>query len=363
MRGYTVSVQTPPLRIIHADDPVKEIWSMLNYFESEYNAKHYLEGKFGSSIDELLETAKSLALTMRAAREYYEAAENVTVLTRPLLLFYGMTALSKVLFTATHAKKSPSKRHGLQEVEGWNGVFSEFSVRTLKDGTFPQFHGCFDKQNMDNLEFSLKELFSLIPEAKVGFETVYKEKSRALKILRARDGIQIVDSELDKYVDLESRISEIPGIHERYMKSYQRFENKLILFCRDREPKDPAVRAVSGEEYLILPINKQARNITLPEMSAHFLIMYLLGMLSRYPLKEWGEVIQGEESGEIYIVQKFLEVTRRKFPNLILNELHNRNFIFVSPKIETGSEELNREQLEEIYDYVSRRFANELRGM
>lgn len=356
-----MSYQTKPLRIIRTEDPVKEIWSMLTYFESEHNAKQYLKKKFGPSVEELIVTAKNLAFTMKTAREYYEAAESVTLLTRPLLLFYGMTALSKVLFTATHAKKSPSRGHGLQEIEGWTGDFSEFSVRVLKDGTFPQFHGCFDKETMENTEFSLKELFSLIPEVKVSFETVYNEKSRALKILRVRHGIHIVDSELQKYGDLENIISEIPKIHERYHKQYQKFEDKIFLWCTNHKAEDPAIRAVSGEEYLVLPLKKHTKNIAVPEMSAHFLVMYLLGMLSRYHLKEWGEVIKGEKSGEIYIVQKFLESTKRKFPNLILNELQDRNFIFISPKVET-EKRLDEDQLDEISEYVSRKIAEDIRG-
>lgn len=334
---------------------------MLSYFESEHNSRQYLNKKFGPSIEKPIETAKNLAFTMRAAREYYEAAESVTTLTHPLLLFYGMTALSKVLFTATHAKESPSRGHGLHEIEEWTGAFSEFSVRIQKDGTFPQFHGCFDKETLENTEFSLKELLSLIPEVKVGFETVYDEKSRALKIIRVRHGIAIVDSELQKYRDLANLISQIPKIHGRYHKEYQELQDRICLWSVNHEAEDPVVRAVSGEEYLVLPLRKHTRIIALPQMSTHFLIMYLLGMLSRYHLKEWSEIIKGEETGEIYMVQKFLEVTKRKFPNLILNELRDCDFVFISPKVEIEAErELNDEQKEEIYEYISHRIADEV---
>jgi len=352
------------LRIIRTDNPVGEIWSMLSYFESEYNAKKYLKEKSGSSIENLTEAANDLAFTMRAAKEYYEAAESVTILTHPLLLFYGMTALSKALFIATHMKRSPSRSHGLQEVAGWSGAFSEFSVKIHKDGTFPQFHGCFDKETLEDAEFSLKELFSLIPEVKVCFETVYDEKSRALRIMRVRYGINIVDSELQRYVDLDSLINQIPKIHERYSKEYQKFEDRIHLWCVNHEAEDCTIRAISGEEYLVLPLKKHTKNITLPEMSNHYLTAYLLGMLSRYHLKEWGEIIKGEESGEIYMIQKFLEITKRKFPNLILNEFRDRDFVFISPKVGIKTEKgLNDEQLEDIYDYVNRRIARDLRGI
>lgn len=348
-----MSAAIKPVRIIHTDNPVREIWSMLSYFESERNVEEYLKKRF-STCDEFPEVKKSLASTMKAAKEYYTAAESVTILTRPLLLFYGMTALSKVVFMATHGKPSPSTSHGL-DTEDESSPFQDYSARVTHDGTFPQFHGCISKQNLRDTVFSTKELLSLIPEIKINYETVYDQKSNALKIERQSHGIAIVDSELEKYGDLDI-ISKIPKLHERYAKTIQVFGDRAILFCVNHEAEDPVVRAISGEEYLVLPLIKQSRTIALPEMSTHFMIMYLLGMLSRYPLRQWLEIVGGEESGDIYIIQKFLEVTTRKFPNLILSELHDRNFLFTSPVVET-KRDLTKD---EIYEYVSKRMGDEL---
>ena len=91
-------------------------------------------------------------------------------------------------------------------------------------------------------------------------------------------------------------------------------------------------------------------------------VLYLLGMISRYRPKEWGEIIEGEKSGEIYIIQKFLETVTRKFPNLILNKLWNRDFVFVTPRLER-EKRLDKDELERIYDFVSNKRDNELRGM
>ena len=352
------------LRVDHAEAPVKEIWSRLSLFESEYNSKEFLR-RFGLTDDDLSNVARSLAFTMRTAREYYEAADQVTILTHPLLVFYGMTALAKTLFISTHGKKSPSTRHGLQKIKEWSGTFAELSVSIPKEGTFPQFHGCYSKQDLYKMIFSIKELMSLVPEIKVEFETVYNEKSQALRILRNPDGVHVVDSELSSYVDLANRIFTIPGVNETYMPHAQEIGNKLILYYSRINPQaeDPVIRAVSGEEYLVLPLKRDESNVSVPELSAHFLIMYLLGMLSRYQPEEWGEIIKGEETGEIYIVRKFLETTTRKFPNLVLNELRNRNFVFLSPGIETPTKKrLDEDQLSDIYDYVSRKLAEELRG-
>jgi len=332
-------------RIVHSETPVEEIWSRLSYFESEHNARKFLE-KFPLSNNVLNDISESLAFTMRAAREYYESADRVSLLTRPLIIFYGMTNLSKVLFMSTHGRKSLSKGHGLTTPKP--EVFEELSTEVRKDGTFPQFHSCYSEEKLCGMKFRMKELLSLVPEVKVEYETVYDTKSQALKISRIQHGIRIVDTEIEKYGNLAA---SLPSFFPQIIQ-VQSFQSTVVIFSSQ---DIPTIRAVSGEEYLVLPLNKHNKNVFLPEMSVHFLIMYLLGMISRYYPKEWGEIIKGEESGEIYIIQKFLETTTRKFPNLILNKLRNRDFIFVSPQLETGKA-LNREQMEEIYRFVSKKW-------
>ncbi len=306
------------------------MWSRLSYFETEYNARQFLKKKFTLPDEDLIDTARSLAFTMKTAKEYFESADRVSLLTRPLLLFYGMTALSKVLFMATHGIKSPSKGHGLETPK--LEAFKDLSTSVRKEGTFPQFHSCYSKEKLFRRKFRMKELLSLVPEIKVEYETVYDEKSRALKILRIQNRIYLVDSEIEKYknlaTDLKGFSPEITPIGK----------TEIGICILSSATKIPSIRAVSGEKYLVLPLRRHNQNLFLPEMSVHFLIMYLLGMISRYRPKEWGETIEGEKSGEIYIIQKFLETVTRKFPNLILNKLCNQNFVFMSPQLEREKE-------------------------
>jgi len=209
----------------------------------------------------------------------------------------------------------------------------------------------------------MKESLSLVPEIKAEYETVYNEKSRALKIQKKIDSlglpyIRVIDSEIDRYGNLSEDLKNFfPEI-----KYVQVIGNGLTLIPPSEIDRiyQCATRAVSGEEYLVLPIIKNSKNIFLPEMSVHFLIMYLLGMIARYHPETWGNIIKGEESGEIYIIKKFLDTTTRKFPNLILNRLTNRNFVFVSPQLET-EKRLEYDQLEEITEHVKRRIGEELR--
>lgn len=333
-------------KIVRSENPIREMWSRLSYFETELNAREFLK-KFNLSNDDLIDTARSLAFTMRTAGEYYESADRVSLLTQPLLIFYGMTALSKILFMSTYGKKSPSKAHGLEQPKPED--FASISTRVQKDGTFPQFHHCYCKDKIFMRKFTMKELLSLVPEVKVEYETVYKEKNRVFKTLNTKYGLRIVDAEIEKYGNLAK---DLPSYFPTIATARQVRDDFLIRSSENL----PMTRALSGEEYLILPLKRQDKPLFLPEMTVHFLIMYLLGMVSRYHLKEWGETVEGEKSGEIYIVQKFLETTIRKFPNLILNKLRNQDFIFVSPQLET-KKELDEEQMERVFQYGERKRA------
>jgi len=199
----------------------------------------------------------------------------------------------------------------------------------------------------------MKELLSLVPEIKAEYETVYREKSRALRILKRQQRIHIVDSEIEEY---ENLATDLNGFFPE-IRNIQETKSGILLFAEEI----PLMRAVSGEEYLVMPLRRHNQNLFLPEMSVQFLIMYLLGMISRYRPKEWGEVIEGEKSGEIYIIPKFLETITRKFPNLILNKLWNRIFVFVSPQFEE-ERQLGRDEMEQISRFVNQKMFDALRG-
>lgn len=127
--------------IVHSETPVKEIWSRLGYFENEHNAKEFLEKKNENLTDEqLTDVAQSLSFSMQSAREYYQSATSVSLLTKPLLFFYGMVALSKALFIAKYMKKSPSTGHGLESPkDDFERDFSNISTTVKKTALFRNF--------------------------------------------------------------------------------------------------------------------------------------------------------------------------------------------------------------------------------
>ena len=83
-----------------------------------------------------------------------------------------------------------------------------------------------------------------------------------------------------------------------------------------------------GEEFLVSSLSVGENFIYLSQISVHFLILYLLSMLSRYYVNIWQSENSSDEDRYFYIIEKFLDISERKFPNLILNEILNKEIIF-----------------------------------
>jgi hypothetical protein len=351
--------------IVYSETPVKEIWSRLGYFENEHNAKEFLSEKNKSlsqelTQEQLTDISQRLSFSMQSAKEYYQSATFVTLLTKPLLIFYGMVALSKVLFIATYMKKSPSRGHGLESPKDDFGAgFCNISTTVEKDGTFPQFHCCYDKRTLCGMEFTLNELLSVVPEVKVEYETVFRKKSNSIEMQKSEYYYNVVDDDgLEKYDNFYKRLSKL-GIGLGFVSEDSQVSGKTFPL-HDFPDNLAKIRSLSGKEFLQFSLTKHDSELNLPEMSAHYLIMYLLGMASRYYPKEWGEITEGKASGDIYVIKKFLEVTERKFPNLILNSLRNREFVFVSPQLDE-EQELSYNQLDRISRYVEEQLNEKMR--
>jgi hypothetical protein len=88
----------------------------------------------------------------------------------------------------------------------------------------------------------------------------------------------------------------------------QILDGRPILLCLNRDAFDPTYRALSGEEFIALPLMKQGRDVALPEMSVHFILMFLLSNLVSASARNSGlsslstrsYIVLGEHMGQGY---------------------------------------------------------------
>jgi hypothetical protein len=62
-----------------------------------------------------------------------------------------------------------------------------------------------------------------------------------------------------------------------------------------------------------------------------YIAMFILSNCVRYKQDLWGEVVQGRETGILGLIDLFLEVSKRRFPNFILDHLFGEHFGYGTP--------------------------------
>jgi hypothetical protein len=355
----------PVIHRIRTEQPYRKMWDMFSLFENEESARSILEtryqvqGREDPVRDAYLATPKMI-FNIKQAREYYRSAEQCETLTKPLLLYYGMVSLAKALIL-TKDPQYPSTtsvlKHGLttRKLKRDDYQFIRDDVKVQKEGLFQTLHDFLLGVSLKNQDkYAMKDMLAAIPDIKSMYERLYGPTSTSnLQIEKSQShhhpSLQQSDTENDiryflwkcdrsilqgsektkeEAIDLltlnidSDRFScleqvDPPGkLHLlRRLKHHQSEEHPLIFYD------------LMGEPYLFLP---RLTHYQIPEMSIHFLIMFVLGMLCRYETERWGELILTFSSQDLVIINEFLSISMRKFPNLVLNSLFQETFYFYS---------------------------------
>ena len=96
--------------------------------------------------------------------------------------------------------------------------------------------------------------------------------------------------------------------------------------------KDIKMISFSGQPYLQAGIIKNGQLITLPPLFNMYAALFIMGSLCRYHPEKWGPFVLNDETGERLLFEKFLYLSRRILPNIVLNLLNNDNVVYVTQK-------------------------------
>ena len=78
-----------------------------------------------------------------------------------------------------------------------------------------------------------------------------------------------------------------------------------------------------------------------PAATQHFLLMFKLSSVARYYPLEWKRCIEGTTSGDVYIINQFVQISKRDFPVGVLNRFSDKFYEFRSvSRYEGVSDEL-----------------------
>jgi len=321
--------------VILTENPNKELWNQFKQFENYGVCLNYLKKnckKFNNN-EKFRFRASLMEYYITQAKEYYFSASDASVLTKPTLLYYGASCLVKALILTKRCHQDYSTGHGLTVSESNVDNLIDLKIKPVK-GTFLQLYQVLENKKINlikSIDFNLEDLLSFIPELKDDFENVFNKKSLVIKVDRIKDEDgERLSYEGDYFSDpsiLNDFFNNIPNFDKCYF-SPSVFSKGMCCFKKPFSRGDVVLKNIMGEEFLISSLPSGENYIYLSQISVHFLTLYLLSMLSRYYVNLWVGENSSDKSRYFYIIEKFLDISERKFPNLILNEILNKEIVF-----------------------------------
>lgn len=343
---------TIPINKIRTDDIEKEIWRHLKLFTYEAFTNEFVKE----------ETAKKQIIScIEQAEEIYSVSKSISFITRPILLYFGMQRLAKALIFLKNPSISLEKLrdHGLTG----GGVpidskdFLNSKIHVKREGIFPEFSKLTTRNTvrimrtvyrgdshteeislqesdmsefLTSKEFGLSDLLSLVPELwGLSHYLDFKKKSLAYCYYSIREH---PDGKLDtlltigKDFELDYLKSSVKAI-EAYMDCRDETD-KFVLKSEgtDKAPlAESMVESVNGELFLVCPAKPCVK---ISDIDVHYLLMFLLNYVARYKAPMLKEIIEGQRTNVVALIEKFIETSQIKFPKLILDQLTQCYFDF-----------------------------------
>jgi|ERR671919_1801378 hypothetical protein len=263
---------------VYTDNPENEMWDFITDFESKQFVQNYIPKRVNTlnyrknnTKHELIREKDSDSISIevsnnaKQARDFFFMSKQLSLLSKPVMLFYSFEKLAMMLTSLTFQKdrmddsqnkRRPRFTHGLS-------FYPESSLHVWSCGLFPLLHDCVSGDDIIH-----QKKFSLLFENILHLGPVSHVRL-ALDTLKGSDSYPIKDLKSD----CSTRIAEI----ER-----------------------------------------------------QFVFMFALSTYSRYRVIEWERILSGEDN-LIPKIRRYLNSVELLFPNLILNQLHNKIISFYSP--------------------------------
>jgi hypothetical protein len=405
---------------VTSQEPTEQVWKFLRFFLSQEHAEGRIrsiqgipKGKYDADIRK---QAKQVGYCIRQAEEYFRSSSQVSLATRPTLLYYGAASLSKALvlmkrdgehsFDALR-NKNRHNHHGLNVFRGtisdlgkcngpeafYNSLRCDINMNKQESSTagtskndaesqtdtktkgsipwghFPLFYGSLEPCAVEiPVEHSIQGKASRL----VSHHVVDCADLLPIDDLIGNrfNGIDLLKSLPDMFLSLQelgvnphlcrggirmSRTTPAEGSEGQKAKvTYHFFLNGLHQGYNERlkalyAKKNPAIKIWEdlGENlHLILDpqeddcyfpdvvddINNQKYFILqpetyVPEPAAHLVLLFCLGMMSRYYPDIWMKVLEKDVLTAEF-TDSLLNMLYRKFPVLILDQItRTKHFI------------------------------------
>ncbi|ALC88495.1 hypothetical protein AM500_00810 [Bacillus sp. FJAT-18017] len=303
-------------------------WDSFSFFLSADYAQSYLQERYeklgcNSPDHRSFENSYSFIYYLEHGSIYYSQASQAPIVLQPILLFYGLVHLVKACIltvdpaypetTAVLAHGVSTRKRKKQQYQ-----FFEDEVKFQKNGLFPHLSDkLFHMKQIEGDKMSMEELLRLIPEMDSLFWPL--EGQANFFSFHEQDGYYFVpEKTLDIYHMAEGRFNEFftaqAGIQLGAMKEgFARLESPPSPYSLNQPT---LLKYHFLDKRFVMPYKKGQHSL-IPELMAHYLLLYNLSMIARYETEWWGEAVKMMPNRDFPFIKSFLEITRKKSPFLI----------------------------------------------
>ncbi|MDF2607800.1 MAG: hypothetical protein K0S34_1996 [Bacillales bacterium] len=255
-------------------------------------------------------------------RNYLNHANSSNISIKPILSYYGLIQLLKaciLLVDPEYPENTSVLAHGLtsRKRKKQDFEFLNDEIKMQKNGLF--VHCCkkmFHVEHFYDEKFSMLSLFVRIPEL-----TSFFESTTNIKYL---DKVSITDDSIciNKVVLDDLSITEdtfISKYIENKTVSYK--SNNDCFFIKGYTNKieknnfKPFYYNIHNEDYYCIS-NRYISNF-IPELLAHYVILYNLSMICRYETDWWMELLKDNSTIEYNSIRLYLDYCNNKISFLI----------------------------------------------
>lgn len=304
-------------------------WKNFLYISSAETSRKFLmhsynKAKISEAKRKSFENSFSFTSYIEQGMSFFKQTEQSPLNIKPILLFYGLVFLVKACILTVdpnYPASSSVLAHGVstrkRKKQNYNYLKDE--VKLQKNGLFPHFSDkMFHMKHLEGDKITIESLLKEIPELS-GYFSKWEDGKLTIPVQRQGNLFIAPNNVLDYY----------KMTADRFKTYLQMKSNRNLQFGKDEEDLSFYIDEQYDELGEVLPLRynieekkyyliRNDKELTFyPELMIHYLLLYHLGMIARYEIEWWSELIHYKPSIEYPLIVQYLNTSMIKIPLLI----------------------------------------------
>jgi hypothetical protein len=349
-------------------DKYGTIWQYLKRYQNIDYVKKRLKTDFPAMSTRLINgKSRDISDLIKQGESYFEASKKSDLSIKPLILYYGMLNLTKALIIFADNKytlkskgfgKESLESHGLNiRVKSTNpsdltirnnnsDLISEFCYVQNSASIFKLLHACWSKNDLNkNMRFTVGDMLSMHPSS---WKTYTSYCGQSPKLFLIDGGGFRTSTKYEHVIIFHSTTqfplyNQLPGetapqllarLIPRLKKYYSENPAHSFEYISKAAPRSldemvPNYRSIAGERYTLSDASTgSGGNIALSPIEVEFILLFIMGSLTRYIPQKWLGGIRYETSDQMYMLEAILNSVIISYPKMILEEFEGEEYTF-----------------------------------